>query len=146
MIPMLIAGGLAAYSAYQGKKASDKQQKASDAALQFEKEKWAQGQGFRDQGKALLSRRLDPNAITNAFADPGNPYAQGNTYQSPWMAEPAAEPPRTAQPRGSGVAQWARGRLQAGGAPPRMDEGEEGSGADMMARRARLGAVAGMLR
>lgn len=122
MIPMLIAGGLAAYSAYQGKKASDKQQQAGDAALAFEKEKWNQGAPFREQGAALLGRRLDPNAITQAFADPGNPYAAGNTYQSPWLEAEATPPARTAQPRGAG-----------------------GGGEDLAMRRARLGAMAKML-
>ena len=58
-IPLaLIAGAASLGSAFLGNRAAGKQQKAQQAALDFEKEKWGAGQSFRDAGQQMLARRM----------------------------------------------------------------------------------------
>lgn len=150
MIPMLVTGGLAAYNAYQGSKNQKQAQQAQQAALNFEREKWDAGGAFRDQGQQLLGRTLNPQAITDAFADPGNPYAAGNAYQSPWTE--SATPPRSGVPRATEIRRAAddldmrksgKGWAMATDLLRQQAAGMEGGG--LPDSRARLSAVASMM-
>lgn len=96
MIPLLIGAAASAYSAYKGSQNAKKQQKAQDAALDFEKQKWNDGATFRDAGRAMMGREVDPAVLNQMYADPGNPFAAGNSYQSPWKAQAASAPPPAA--------------------------------------------------
>ena len=107
MIPLaLIAAGASLGSALLGNRAAGKQQKAQQAALDFEKEKWGAGQSFRDAGQQMLARKVNPNAINQIYGDAGNPYSSATPYVDPWIQgevakAPASEPAWMTQARGS---------------------------------------------
>lgn len=148
-IPLAAAaiGGIASLgSAIFGSKSASKAAKAQQAALDFEKEKWSQGAAFRNAGTEMLGRKLNPDAITNAYADPGNPYAAGNTYQSPWQEQAPSVAPA---PKAPVVNSWLPRRALTDIQTAVRGQGDPQTGDDagraMMTRRARLEAMAGLL-
>ncbi len=149
-VPLALAGIQLASSigsAISGSRNAKRAEQAQQAALDFEKQRWAAGQPFRDRGTALLNREVDPDAMTAMFADEGNPYAAGHTYRSPFMAMPRASQvgqpaPRTAQPRATPGGYREGGEVMAPTMAPTVDEGMASGMGD---ERAQMAAFAQMM-
>lgn len=150
VLPLVLAGASlagAAGSAIMGSRNAARAERAQNAQLDFEKQRWAAGQPFRDRGTAMLNREVDPAAITAMFADEGNPYAAGNTYRSPFMAMPRASQmgqpaPRTAQPRATPGGYREGGEAVAPTMAPTVDESMASGMGD---ERAQMAAFAQMM-
>ena len=93
MWPLIIGGGLSLASSLFGAKKQQQADQREKEALDFQRQQYNDRAPFRQQALSLASRQVNPEAITAMYADSGNPYAQHNDYQSPWMPQPAAPAP-----------------------------------------------------
>ncbi|WP_169307646.1 hypothetical protein [Gemmatimonas aurantiaca] len=89
-IPMLLPfaasaiGGIS--SAISGNREQKKANQLAEKQRQFEEQRWNEGGQFRNAGAQMLNRQIDPAAMTQLFADPGNPYASTTQFQPLWKA------------------------------------------------------------
>jgi hypothetical protein len=143
LVPLAI-GAMGLGSAIIGGRNASRAQRAQQNALDFEKQKWAAGQGFRDKANSLLSREVDPEALTETFADPGNPYAAGNTFRPIMRPAQGASAPRTAQPRRAPRLDGVMGAPPVDGMGGDMGA-DMGDSDPMAAQRAQLAAFAEMM-